>query len=173
MPDVWLALFIFALAAQRIGELRISSAHEARLRARGGREAAAGHFPLLVVVHSLYAVCLVAEVVGLRAHPGRLWPVWLTLCIAAQGLRWASMRALGDRWTVRIWVVPGEPLVTRGPYRFLRHPNYLAVMVELIAGPLVFGAWRTAGLISALNLVALGIRIPAERRALSEAGEVR
>jgi methyltransferase len=77
-------------------------------------------------------------------------------------------RALGERWTVRIWVVPGLAPVTRGPYRWLRHPNYLAVAVELATGALLFGAWRTALAATALYLAALAIRIPVEERALAE-----
>jgi methyltransferase len=169
LPGVvpWLGAFLIVLSAQRLGELALSARHEKRLRALGAREHAAGHFPLLLLVHVLFPLGLVAEVWLLGARPGRLWPLWLGVCVAAQALRWASMRALGERWHVRIWVVPGMPPVRHGPYRWTRHPNYLAVVVELIAAPLMFGAWRTALGISALNLLALGVRIRAEERALA------
>jgi methyltransferase len=166
VPVLALVLYLSVLAAQRIGELVHSARNERRLRARGGREHAAGHFPLIVLVHALLPVLLVTEVVGLGARPGPLWPLWLLVWLAAQALRYAAVHALGDRWSVRIWVVPGEPLVRRGPYRFLRHPNYVAVVLELIAAPLAFGAWRTALVVSALDLVALALRIRAEERAL-------
>jgi len=91
--------------------------------------------------------------------------VWL----AAQGLRVAAVRALGERWNVRIVVVPGEPPVSRGIYRWLAHPNYLAVALEFVSAPTMFGAWRTAGAFSALNALAMAVRIPAEERALREA----
>lgn len=165
-PLPGLVLFLVVLAAQRIGELVHSARNERCLRARGAREHAAGHFPLLVLVHVLFPVLLVGEVLGLGARPGPLWPLWLSVWLAAQALRYAAVRALGERWSVRIWVVPGEPLVRRGPYRFLRHPNYLAVVLELIAAPLAFGAWRTALVVSAIDLVALALRIRAEERAL-------
>ena len=107
-----------------------------------------------------------AQVLAQGARPWKSWPVWLGLWLAAQALRYAAVRALGERWSVRILALPGEPLVRRGPYRFLRHPNYIAVVVELIAAPLMFGAWRTAIAISLLDFLALRIRIPAEERAL-------
>ncbi len=167
VAPVWeLALFLVVLAAQRVGELVLSAGNTKRLVARGAREYGSGHFPLLVLVHVLFPLCLTAEVVALGARPGRLWALWLGLWLAAQALRYAAVRALGERWSVRILVLPGEPLVRRGPYRFLRHPNYLAVIVELLAAPLMFGAWRTAIAISLLDLVALRIRIRVEEVAL-------
>jgi len=76
------------------------------------------------------------------------------------------VRTLGERWTVKIWVLPGEPLVERGPYRWLRHPNYVAVVLELIAAPMMFGAWRTTIVITLLNALALRVRIREEEKAL-------
>ena len=136
----------------------------------GGSEYGAGHFPLLVLVHALFPLALLAEVSVFGARPGALWPAWLGLWLAAQALRYTAIRALGERWNVRILVVPGVPPVRRGPYRWMAHPNYTAVAIELIAGPLLFGAWRTATGISVLNLVALSIRIRAEEEALAAAG---
>ncbi len=165
-----LALFLGVVAVQRIAELALSARNAKRLKARGAREYGAGHFPLLVLVHALFPVSLAAEVFWLGARPGRLWPLWLGLWLAAQALRYAAVRALRERWSVRIWVVPGAPLVRSGPYRHLRHPNYLAVVAELVAAPLLFGAWRTALGISVLNLVALRIRVRAEEQALRSSG---
>lgn len=164
---IWaLALFLAVLAAQRMSELRLSAANSKRLEARGAREYGARHFPWIVLVHVLFPLCLVAEVVALGARPGTLWALWLVLWLGAQALRYAAIQALGGRWSVRILVLPGEPLVRQGPYRFMRHPNYLAVIVELLAAPLIFGAWRTAVAISLVNVVALWIRTRAEEAAL-------
>ena len=164
---VWgLVLFLAVLAVQRTWELVLSASHVRWLRAHGGREHASGHFPLLVIVHVLFPLCLAAEVFGLGARPGSFWWAWAAVWLAAQALRYAAVTALGKRWTVSIWVLPGMPMVQRGPYRYLRHPNYLAVVTELVAASLAFGAWRTAVAITLLNLFALRIRIRAEETAL-------
>jgi methyltransferase len=162
----WVIAFVATLALQRFFELAVSARHEVRLRAMGAREHARGHFPIFILLHALFPLALLFEVFGLGARPPRAWPLWLVLFAAAQVLRFAAIRALGVRWHVRIWVVPGLAPVAHGPYRFLRHPNYVAVTVELLAASLLFGAWRTAILVSALNLVALAIRIRAEDKAL-------
>jgi methyltransferase len=120
-------------------------------------------------VHALFPILLGLEVLLLGARPDAGWPLWLALWLAAQALRYAAVGALGERWTVRIWVLPGAPLVRRGPYRLLRHPNYVAVVVELLAAPLLFGAWRTALVIGVLDLLVLRQRIRAEEAALGSA----
>src|SRR5262245_30280541 len=111
------------------------------MRARGGREVPGSQIPLFVALHVATPLGLVVEVLSGAARPTVLWPFWLALWIGAVALREASMLALGDRWSARLYVVPGEPLVGRGPYRFLAHPTYVAVSVELVALPLLFGAW--------------------------------
>jgi methyltransferase len=170
-PLPWRAFtaYLVVLALQRVGELVHSKRNVGRLRQRGAREHAAGHFPLLVAVHVLFLICLVTELVALGARPGAWWPVALGFWLAAQVLRYAAVSALGERWSVGIWVLPGEPLVRRGPYRFMRHPKYVAVVTELVAAPMMFGAWRTAIAITLLNAVALSIRIRAEESALRAA----
>ena len=170
---VALAAYLLFLIAHRLFELRVSSRHERALHARGGHEVGRSHFPLFVLLHAAYPVSLAAEVLVLGTRPGLLWPLWVALLAVAQALRVAAQRTLGERWTVRIWVVPGLPPVNHGPYRWLRHPNYLAVTIELAAGSLLFGAWRVALGASALNLMALAIRIPLEERALAESGSPR
>ena len=170
-PIPWtpLAAYLVTLAALRFGELWLSSRNVERLTARGGLEYGARHFPLIVALHSIYPVALVAEI-WRGARPGASWSLWLALWLVAQALRFASMHALGERWTARIVVVPGEPLVRSGVYRWLPHPSYLAVAIEFLAAPLVFGAWRTALGSSILNALLLAVRIPAEERALRAAG---
>lgn len=173
IPVAALGVFAGYYLVQRTSELILSARNVRRLLARGGVEHGRGHFPMLVVMHTLFPLCLIAEVVVLGARPGRWAPLWVGLWLAAQGLRWASMRALGERWISRVIVVPGEALVHRGPYRWLRHPNYLAVVIEILAAPLMFGAWRTALAFSAANLLALRVRIRCEEQALAEAGAHR
>jgi methyltransferase len=159
-------LFVVALAAQRLWELGLSRRHEKILRARGAVEHGREHFPLLVAVHVLLLLGIVFEVFVLGARPSAVWPRWAALFVAGQMLRYAAIRALGDFWNVRVLVVPKAKLVRTGPYRWLRHPNYLAVVLELVAAPMIFGAWRTAILVSLLNAVALWVRIRCEERAL-------
>lgn len=166
VPVAGLAAFLAYLALERALELALSARHARRLLARGAREHGRGHFPALVVMHALFPVALVAEVLALGARPGRLTALGLALFAAAQLLRAASMRALGVFWTARVLVLDGAPLVRSGPYRWLRHPSYLAVAVELLAAPLMFGAWRTALVFTAANLLLLRTRIRCEERAL-------
>src|SRR5262245_28335905 len=99
-----LAAFLAILATQRASELRLSAANTRKLRARGACEHGARHFPLIVMVHALFPLCLVAEVVVLGARPGRFWALWLGLWLAAQALRYAAIRSLGERWCVRVLV---------------------------------------------------------------------
>ena len=161
-----LAALLAYLVLERGYELALSARHDRRLRAAGAIEHGRSHFPLLVALHALWPLALVAEVAWRHARPDPGWPAWLALFVAAQALRAASIAALGERWTTRVLVVPGADLVRRGPYRFMRHPNYLAVIVELAAAPLMFGAWRTALAATVVNLVALAIRVRVEERAL-------
>ena len=163
----WLAAYLAVLAAQRLSELLFSARNARRLIGRGAREHGRAHLPLIVALHALFPVALLAEVLAIGARPGPLAPLWLGLWLAAQALRYAAIWALGERWTVRVLVPPGAPLVRRGPYRWLRHPNYLAVAIEFLAAPLMFGAWRTALAFTAANLAVLGVRIRCEDRALA------
>lgn len=161
--------FLLYLVLQRSGELWISARNARRLFARGAREVGREHFLWLVLLHTLFPLSLIAEVLWLGARPGPLTPCWVVLWVLAQGLRWACMGTLGERWNARVIVLPGAPRIRSGPYRFLRHPNYVAVTLELLAGPLIFGAWRTAALFSVANFFALRVRIRCENRALEAA----
>ncbi len=169
MTIVALGAFLVALAFQRVWELRISARNTLALRERGAREYGSRHFPLFVLLHVFFPIAVTAEVLWGGSEPPRTWPVWLGIWLGAQLLRYGAIRTLGESWNVRIWVVPGRKPVRHGLYRYLRHPNYLAVVLELLAAPLMFGAWRTALIVSALNFGALAIRIRTEERALAEA----
>jgi methyltransferase len=167
----WFLAFLALVILQRVSELLLSRRNARRVIARGGREYGARHFPWLVCVHVLFIAGMAVEVLLLGTRPGALWPVWLALWLAAQVLRYAAIRSLGDRWNVRILVQPGAPLVRTGPYRYLNHPNYVAIVAELLAAPLVFGAWRTAIAASILNALALRTRIRVENAALRGDGQ--
>jgi methyltransferase len=155
------------VALERVAELAVSSRNARRVLARGGVEAGRGHYPAMVSFHALVLAACAAEPLLFPAP----WPaaaaIAATLAVfLAQALRWWAIWALGERWSTRIVVVPGSAPVERGPYRFLRHPNYLAVALELAALPLALGAWRTAIAATLGNALLLAVRIPAEERAL-------
>ncbi len=154
---------------QRLLELGLSRRNERRLRARGAVERGRGHYPLIVALHALWLLSTAIEG-GRRtdARPGR---GALAAFLLAQPLRYWAITSLGEHWNTRILVVPGEKLVRRGPYRYIRHPNYLVVATEVMALPLIFGARRTAFIFSILNASLLAIRIREEERALKELAE--
>lgn len=162
--------FLGLIALERFVELLVARRNLRRLRARGAVESGGGHFPAMVAIHALLLPAGAAEVLFLdRPFVPVLGLPMLALAVLAQTLRWWTIATLGDRWNVRILVEPGVPAVACGPFRFLRHPNYVAVTVEMAAIPLLHSAWITAALFSAANaLLLLGFRIPAEERALSE-----
>lgn len=174
LPVPWGALgaYLAVVALQRVGELVLSARNLARLAGRGAREVSATHFPLFVLLHAGYPVALVTEVLA-GARPPAYWPWALAVWLVAQALRIAAMVTLGERWNVRIVVLPGAPPVSRGIYRWLKHPNYVAVALEFVSAPLLFGAWRTLLAASLLNAVAMAVRIPAEERALEQAARER
>ena len=164
------AALIGAIYAERLLEVIVSERNARRLLAAGGVEAGRRHYPAMVAFHALFPAACAAEALGLRrAFPGPLGWTALALVLAAQGLRWWCVAALGGRWTVRVIVVPGAPPITDGPYRRLRHPNYLAVLVEVVALPLVHGAWLAAIVASIGNAALLGVRVRCEERALGAA----
>jgi methyltransferase len=157
-------IILSLVTAQRLAELVIASRNTARLIARGGHEIGASHYPLIVAVHSAWLVTL-----WLLA-PGKpiFWPL-IGVFVLLQGARLWVLVTLGRRWTTRIIVLAGDPLVTRGPYRFLRHPNYAVVAGEIAVLPLAFGLVGIAILFSILNAAVLTIRIRSETGALSKA----
>lgn len=163
-------VLIGLIVVERLGELVLTQRNARRLRARGGVAIGDQHFPAMVALHTGILVAAPAEVF-LLDRPWLPWLGWtaLALVAATMALRYWAIATLGDRWTTRIFVVPGEGPVTGGPYRYLRHPNYLAVVLEVLALPLVHTAWLTAGVASVLNVWMLRVRIRAEEAALDEA----
>jgi len=160
-----LTIAILALVTlQRLGELFLSKRNTRRLLERGAHEVAPGHYPLIVAVHMLWLAAL------WWFAPGR--PIdgfWLAIFVLLQIARIWVIATLGERWTTRIIILPDAPLVARGPYRWVNHPNYLVVISEIAVLPLVWGLWPVALLFSALNAAVLSIRIREENRALRSA----
>jgi methyltransferase len=162
--------FLAFIGAERMVELWLSRRNAARAFARGGREHGRDHFPFVVLQQIAFLVSCAAES-AIRRFPGALGYCALVVAIAAQGLRYWAVFSLGDRWNARVIVVANEPPVDRGPYRFIRHPNYLAVVLEMIAIPLVHGCWITAVVFSLANTAMLRVRIRSEEAALGEPWE--
>ncbi|RPF21236.1 isoprenylcysteine carboxyl methyltransferase family protein [Myceligenerans xiligouense] len=162
---------VAATGVERLAELVVSARNARWSFDRGGVESGAGHFPAMVALHSgLLVACVVEAVVAGRPFLPWLGVPMFLLVLAGQALRWWCVATLGHRWNTRIIVVPGLPLVSAGPYRWMRHPNYVAVVVEGIALPLVHTCWITALVFTVLNAVLLvRYRIPAEERALQPA----
>jgi methyltransferase len=165
-------VFILLTGAERVAEMVVSTRHARWAFDRGGREFGRSHFPWMVALHTALLVGAVAEVF-LLDRPFLPWLGWPMLAVAllCQAGRYWVIWALGNQWNTRVIVVPGLPRVVRGPYRFswLPHPNYLIVVVEGIALPLVHTAWITAVVFTVLNaILLLRFRIPTEDRALRE-----
>ena len=155
-------IVILALVTlERLGELALARRNTRRLLAEGASEHAPGHYPLIVALHASWLACL--WWLALRQP---LQPLFLALFLLIEIGRLWVLASLGERWTTRIIVLPDAPLVRRGPYRFIDHPNYVVVIAEILVLPLAFGLWRTALVFSALNALLLTIRIRAENRAL-------
>jgi methyltransferase len=162
----YLAL-IALLALERLVELGVSRRNARRAVERGAVEVGQGHFRVMAAMHALFLVACPLEVYGLqRPFPGVFGWICLGGVALAQGLRYWAVFTLGERWNVRILVLPHAAPVTRGPYRWVRHPNYVAVAMEILLVPLVHGAWLTAAAFTVANAVVLRIRIRAEEAAL-------
>jgi methyltransferase len=164
---VWFTVLVAAVGVERLAELVVARRNERWSRARGAVEIGAAHYPVMVVLHVGLLVGALLEVwLGNRPFiPALGWPM-LALVVAAQALRWWCIVTLGRQWNTRILVVPGLARVDRGPYRFFTHPNYVAVVVEGAALPLVHTAWITALVFTVLNAALLRVRIAAENQAL-------
>ena len=160
-------LFILLIGAERVVELAVSRRNARWSFANGGREFGRGHYPAMVSMHALLLVSCIVEVA--TAHrpfiPWVGWPM-VALVAASTGIRWWCVATLGRHWNPRLIVIPGAQLVMRGPYRWIHHPNYTAVAVEVAALPLVHSAWLTAIVFSIANALVLRVRIRSENLAL-------
>jgi len=153
---------------QRLLELVIARKNEKRMLAKGAYEVGANHYPYMITLHTGFFISLIIEVVffdrGLS--PYFLW--LFILFLAVQGLRIWCLASLGPFWNTKIIILPGANVVAKGPYLYIRHPNYLIVCIEIALIPLMFGAYYTAIAFTILNLLMLSVRIPTEEKALRE-----
>ena len=166
----WLFTGLVVLVGlERLAELVVSKRHAAWAFSRGGVERGQGHYPFMVIVHTGLLVGAVAEVwlADRPFLPAIGWSM-LVIVVLSQALRWWCIATLGNQWNTRVIVVPGLSLVRRGPYRVLPHPNYVAVVAEGLALPLVHSAWVTALVFTVANAALLAKRIGVENQALRE-----
>lgn len=172
MSVILYVALILGTGGERLFELSVSQRNAAAAFRRGGTEFGQRHFPWMVALHTGLLLACIAEVVlvGRPFIPGLGWPMLVIVLLCQAGRYWI-IRSLGSQWNTRVIVVPGAGRVDRGPYRlsWLPHPNYLLVVVEGIALPLVHTAWVTAVAFTVLNAVLLlGFRIPTENKALRQ-----
>jgi len=164
-------LLVAVVAVERLVELGIARRHAARAFAEGGVEHGRAHYPFMVALHIvLLAGALLEPALFDRPFVAARFGFGVLALLLAAGIRLWVIRTLGWRWTTRVIVLPGRPLVAAGPYRFLRHPNYLAVAIEVAALPLATGAWGTAVAAGLLNAALLAVRIRVEEAALGLRG---
>jgi methyltransferase len=157
------ALILGLVTLQRLAELVVARRNTRLLLQRGAFEVAPGHYPLIVAVHAGWLAALWWLALGKPIS----WALIAVFAILQAGRLWV-LATLGQRWTTRIIILPGAPLVTTGPFRLLRHPNYAVVVAEIAVLPLAFALWQVALLFSLLNAAVLAIRIRAENAALAD-----
>jgi methyltransferase len=157
-------LLLFYVVIERLVELVISRRNTRRLMAKGAQEVGTNHYPIMVLMHVSW---LAAIIIWVATQPHDLSVPFFALYLLLQAFRIWVMTTLGPYWTTRIITLPGAPLVACGPYKFIRHPNYVGVVLEVATLPWVFGAWQIAVVFSVLNAAMLWVRIPAENQALA------
>ena len=162
-------IILSIVIVQRLLELVIAKRNEKNMRAKGAYEVGASHYPLMILLHVSFFISLLVEVTTFNLTPSPLFLVFLILFLCVQGLRVWCLTSLGSFWNTKIIVLPGAHVVTKGPYKYLRHPNYLVVSMEIALLPLMFEAYFTAICFTILNAMMLSVRIPTEERALKEA----
>ena len=165
--------FFGILVLQRLIELLIAKRNEQWMKAQGAIEFGKVHYRLMVIMHTLFFLVFLVEVVYLEKTLSMAWSSLLFLFLLAQAGRIWALTSLGRFWNTKIIVLPNSKVVRKGPYQYIKHPNYAIVMVEFLVIPLLFNAYITAALFTLLNIGILAIRIPAEEQALATLTEYR
>ncbi|APH04666.1 isoprenylcysteine carboxyl methyltransferase family protein [Bacillus weihaiensis] len=161
--------FFFALLVfQRVAELVVAKKNEKWMVKRGALEHGQEHYPFIVLLHIAFLLSLFLEVILFEKQIVNLWHFVISLLAITQLIRYWALISLGQYWNTKIMIVPNDVVVRKGPYRFIRHPNYIVVAIELLFIPLLFQAYATAIIFTLLNIGMMTIRIPAEEKALSQ-----
>jgi methyltransferase len=166
-------IIIAIVIIQRLVELIIANRNEKWMRSQGAFEAGAVHYPIMVTMHIAFFISLLVEVLVTNKPLSPLWIPLLSLFLIAQIARVWCLASLGTFWNTKIIILPGADVVKKGPYKFIRHPNYVIVATELLVLPLIFSAYFTAIVFSLLNIWMLSVRIPVEEKALTEVTNYR
>ncbi|UOR12507.1 isoprenylcysteine carboxyl methyltransferase family protein [Halobacillus amylolyticus] len=161
-----LGLLFALIVMQRLAELVLARSNKKWMLANGGVEYETGHYPLFIILHTLFFLAIIYEWQVSNVYIEWIFPVAFILFLCLQVIRVWCIVSLGRRWNTRIIVIPNDPLISKGPYKYVKHPNYLIVFFELSIIPLMFHAYITAVVFPILHLLVLAVRIPAEERAL-------
>ncbi|MCY9190729.1 isoprenylcysteine carboxyl methyltransferase family protein [Bacillus mojavensis] len=161
-------MLITVLTAQRAAEMAVARRNEQKVKKQGAIECGERHYPYIITMHILFFLSLITEVLLLHKQPSSWWSGIAAAILAVQAIRYWALCSLGAYWNTKILVVPGAELVKKGPYKWLKHPNYTVVVLEIILIPLLYQAYFTMCLFSLLNAVMLSVRIRAEEQALRE-----
>lgn len=159
-------LFITLLAVQRLSELVLARYNEDRLKAKGGLEFGSSHYPWIVLMHLGFFSSFIAEVNFLDKNVSAIWPFWLSIFLLVQIGRVWVIASLGPYWNTKIIVLPDVEVIAKGPYKYVKHPNYIIVATEILVISFLYNAFVTATLFTCLNAWAMSVRIPIEERAL-------
>lgn len=162
-------IILFIVITQRLVELAVAKGNEKWILQQGGYEVGRAHYPIMLLLHSSFFIALIAEILLLNRQPSIFFGFLLVLFLLTQAGRFWCLLSLGKLWNTKIMILPGIKVIRKGPYRFLKHPNYVIVALEFIIVPLLFNAYLTAIVFSLLNLWMLSVRIPTEEKALKEA----
>ena len=165
--------FIIILALQRISELLIARRNEKKVLGEGAVEYDPLGYKVIVAMHVAFFLSFIAEYYILRRSLNTLWPLLLLVLLTAEALRYWAISSLGKYWNTKIVVIPGTSLVSKGPYKYIRHPNYLAVVIEIAIIPLIFSCYITSALFTLFNLIVLRRRIRIEESALIKESQKR
>lgn len=161
-------VFFSLIIIQRISELAIAKRNEKWMIDRGGIEHGSEHYPYIVALHSFFLLSLLCEVMVFQREISALWYLLIPLLIITQMIRYWALMSLGPYWNTKIIIVPNDIVISKGPYQYLKHPNYIIVAVEILILPLLFQAYATALLFTLLNIVIMTVRIPTEEKALQK-----
>ncbi|MEH7109112.1 isoprenylcysteine carboxyl methyltransferase family protein [Bacillus sp. JJ1764] len=167
MKDVYpFTLFFAFIVIQRIGELMVAKSNEKWMKMQGALEFGGSHYRMIVLIHLLFFCSFLSEKVWFNHGLSTIWPEIIGIFFLTQVLRIWAIASLGRYWNTKIIVLPNAKIVRKGPYRWIKHPNYVVVTLELMMIPLLFNAYITTCLFTILNMIVLRIRIPEEERAL-------